>query len=363
MVSFICNACGQTVRKTQVEKHYQNDCRNCNVLSCIDCGKDFHGDEYVGHTSCISEAEKYQGKLYKPKDKSNKGEHKQQEWLKQVREATRSDKADPRLTVLLERISEYSNIPRKKAKFQNFCKNSINVRDSSTLDKLWEIFSESTKKSPQESEPNSNGVHEPEQEKDNESQVDEVDKDSKKTKKEQKDNELEILNDEEESKGKKNKKSKDSKKQKKGEKLKDIDIHESVCKSKGKKSEKDSNGNTDNMDASHNRNKKRQKRRKSDDEEERDESPQSKVSKAELEETVPEKNHFNWKSTIKAVLRQAPDQELPVKRLRKKILAEFQARGANEKNLTDNELRALFEKKITKNPKFKVHKDRVKLVK
>jgi len=45
------------------------------------------------------------------------------------------------------------------------------------------------------------------------------------------------------------------------------------------------------------------------------------------------------------------------------ILAEFQARGANEKNLTDNELRALFEKKITKNPKFKVHKDRVKLVK
>ena len=82
MVSFICNVCGQTVRKTQVEKHYQNDCRSCNVLSCIDCGLDFHGDEYVGHTSCITEAEKYQGKLYKPKDKTNKGEHKQQEWLK-----------------------------------------------------------------------------------------------------------------------------------------------------------------------------------------------------------------------------------------------------------------------------------------
>ena len=44
-------------------------------------------------------------------------------------------------------------------------------------------------------------------------------------------------------------------------------------------------------------------------------------------------------------------------------MAEFQAREANEKKLTDNELRALFEKKITKNPKFKVHKDRVKLVK
>lgn len=45
------------------------------------------------------------------------------------------------------------------------------------------------------------------------------------------------------------------------------------------------------------------------------------------------------------------------------VLAEFQARGANDKNLTENELRALFEKKVTKNPKFKVHKDRVKLIK
>ena len=85
MVSFICNACGQTVRKAQVEKHYQNDCNNCDVLSCIDCGKDFHGDEYSSHTSCITEAEKYQGKLYKPKDKLNKGEHKQQEWLKVIK--------------------------------------------------------------------------------------------------------------------------------------------------------------------------------------------------------------------------------------------------------------------------------------
>lgn len=82
MVSFICNACGQTVRKNQVEKHYQTVCRQCNVLSCIDCGKDFHGDEYAGHTSCISEAEKYQGKLFQPKEKANKGEQKQQEWIK-----------------------------------------------------------------------------------------------------------------------------------------------------------------------------------------------------------------------------------------------------------------------------------------
>lgn len=81
MVSFVCDACGQTVKKQKVEKHYQSECRNCSVLSCIDCGKDFPGDSYASHTSCISEAEKYQGKLYKAKDKLNKGERKQQEWL------------------------------------------------------------------------------------------------------------------------------------------------------------------------------------------------------------------------------------------------------------------------------------------
>ena len=30
-------------------------------------------------------------------------------------------------------------------------------------------------------------------------------------------------------------------------------------------------------------------------------------------------DQFKWKSVIKAVLRQAPDQELPIKRLRKKV--------------------------------------------
>lgn len=82
MVSFICNACGQTVRKNQVEKHYQTQCSSCCVLSCIDCGKDFAGNEYTSHNSCISEAEKYQGHLYKAKEKGNKGEAKQKEWLK-----------------------------------------------------------------------------------------------------------------------------------------------------------------------------------------------------------------------------------------------------------------------------------------
>lgn len=362
MVSFICNVCGQTVRKAQVERHYQNDCRNCEVLSCIDCGRDFHGDEYASHTSCISEAEKYQGKLYKPKDKQNKGEHKQQEWLKQVREASRSEKVDPRLSHLLDRISEYSNIPRKKAKFQNFCKNSIGVQHHATLDKLWDVFSDSAKKSQQQDITSSNGVVVHEKSNGSSCQNNAEDEcNGISTKHMVKETNHEVDNSNKQNlKGKKDKKTK---KHKEREKSKDIDSCESEQKSKVKKHRKDIHGNAEESDKLVNIENK-QKRKRSEEKEFRVEHQQSKALKMmESDEISGDKNQFNWKSTIKAVLRQAPDQELPIKRLRKKVLAEFEARGANTRNLSDNELRALFEKKITKNRKFKVHKDRVKLVK
>ena len=84
MVFFTCNACGSALKKNQVEKHYQCECPRCEVLSCMDCGRDFYGDEYTTHTKCVSEAEKYQGGLYKESGKeggAGKGEKKQQEWL------------------------------------------------------------------------------------------------------------------------------------------------------------------------------------------------------------------------------------------------------------------------------------------
>lgn len=89
MVFFTCNACGSSLKKNQVEKHYQCECPRCDVISCMDCGQDFYGDDYTTHTKCISEAEKYQGGLFKESDKTGgvgKGEQKQQEWLKVYRD-------------------------------------------------------------------------------------------------------------------------------------------------------------------------------------------------------------------------------------------------------------------------------------
>merc|ERR1712168_203731 len=79
------------------------------------------------------------GHLYQAKDKENKGETKQKEWLKNVH-GTSGQTTDPKLRSLLKKLSAYSNIPRKKKKFDNFCKNSVNVYDAKTLDQLWDLF-------------------------------------------------------------------------------------------------------------------------------------------------------------------------------------------------------------------------------
>lgn len=65
MVVFQCENCGQTIKKPKAEQHARS-CRGFRGYVCIDCMKVFTGDSYKAHTSCISEAEKYQGALYDP---------------------------------------------------------------------------------------------------------------------------------------------------------------------------------------------------------------------------------------------------------------------------------------------------------
>ncbi|CAG0895654.1 unnamed protein product [Cyprideis torosa] len=145
MVFFTCNTCGASLKKNQVEKHHQFECKNCEAVSCMDCGKDFWGDEYASHTKCITEAEKYSGKDYKPKPNANKNEKKQEAWLEHIRAAVNSEEAqkDPKLKDILQRMAAYSNIPRKKSKFENFVRNSLTTRQPHLIEAAWRIFSAS----------------------------------------------------------------------------------------------------------------------------------------------------------------------------------------------------------------------------
>lgn len=77
---------------------------------------------------------------------------------------------------------------------------------------------------------------------------------------------------------------------------------------------------------------------------------------------APSKGKFNWKGTIKAVLKQAPDNEISVKKLKKKVIAQYHA-VMSDHHTSEEELLAIFNKKISRNPTFKVLKDKVKLLK
>merc|ERR1719470_761795 len=135
MVFFCCNGCGETLKKQKVEQHPAS-CRS--TVSCIDCNMNFVGYEYKKHTQCVSEAQRYQGNLYQAKE--NKGALKQNSWMESVRSAAENCKNNAQLKGLLVRIADNDNVPRKKAKFLNFIKNSMRVGNKDLVEKAWEAI-------------------------------------------------------------------------------------------------------------------------------------------------------------------------------------------------------------------------------
>lgn len=66
--------CGDVLTKKKLDPH-RNQCRGA-TFTCLDCMVHFWGTEYRAHTSCMSEAQKYQGHLYRG-DKKKGGQQNQ----------------------------------------------------------------------------------------------------------------------------------------------------------------------------------------------------------------------------------------------------------------------------------------------
>jgi len=65
MPSFSCDTCQGVFKKKKAEEHR---CSGWNTtFSCIDCNRNFDLTSIKAHSSCITEAEKVQGSLYKGK--------------------------------------------------------------------------------------------------------------------------------------------------------------------------------------------------------------------------------------------------------------------------------------------------------
>ncbi|XP_029907976.1 cell growth-regulating nucleolar protein [Myripristis murdjan] len=358
MVFFTCNACGESLKKAQVDKHV-NMCRGCQVLSCIDCGKDFWGDDYKNHIKCISEDQKYGGKGYEAK--SNKGDVKQQQWIQRIHEAMSKPGISPKLKDVLNQVSSYNNVPRKKAKFQNWMRNSVKISNPSLQDEVWDIFSAATngpEASTQAEEPKQTATEEKTETNGSPEQNGSTEEAPMKKKKK--------LNKQE---------RKEARQQKSGKVKRGAETttaqelqEEPTCikKKKDKKRkrqcEEEEDGGQNGHSAEDQTATKKRKKSKKGSEDDQTESTEVHMTE-ESEQQASQKGKFNWKGTIKAVLRESPEQELSVKKLRKKVMAAYYAFSGDSNFKSEEELLALFSKKINGNPKFKVLKEKVRLVK
>ncbi|XP_047439984.1 cell growth-regulating nucleolar protein [Mugil cephalus] len=341
MVFFTCNACGESLKKAQVEKHV-NICRGCQVLSCIDCGKDFWDDDYKNHIKCISEDQKYGGKGYEAK--ANKGDVKQQQWLQRVHDAMNKPGVSPKLRDVLRQVSSYDNVPRKKAKFQNWMKNSLKIANTSLHDEVWDIIA-AADSAPETTKPS---VAEVKMDTDvNEEQNGQPNAEKKKLNKRER---------------KEARQQKNGKRVKRTEKTDTQEPEEDQGGKKGKKNRKrkhDSEATGDEEENGHDAaSEKSFKKTKTD------KTAAGDISMSEeTEDQAVSKGKFNWKGNIKAVLKDSPDQELSVKKLRKKVLAAYYSFTGDRNFKTEEEVLVTFNQKVNNNPKFRVLKDRVKLIK
>ena len=83
------------------------------------------------------------------------------------------------------------------------------------------------------------------------------------------------------------------------------------------------------------------------------------MAEGEVPHTAAEKTKFNWQQIIKRVLESKEDKEMPLKRLQKKVLLEFEATGGG--SATDVKTIAKFNKKVHKTPGVVVCKEVAKL--
>lgn len=98
-------------------------------------------DDYKQHTSCVTEAERYEKSVYKgPKKNDTKGRKltPQEIWNGIISDAC--DIAPPNLKEHFQLLSSYDNVPRKEKPFRNFSSNSLKLRGASgeaTITLIW----------------------------------------------------------------------------------------------------------------------------------------------------------------------------------------------------------------------------------
>jgi cell growth-regulating nucleolar protein len=115
--------------------------RNYKGVTCVDCSKTFFDNDYEQHITCVSEAEKYEKSLHRPKKQKV---NPQDSWSILIAQQAQAASAAPAaLQAPLQKLVQFNNVPRNKAKFINFGKNSIKIYSESLLVALWDYLNAS----------------------------------------------------------------------------------------------------------------------------------------------------------------------------------------------------------------------------
>mmetsp|Transcript_512 Transcript_512/g.1443 ORF Transcript_512/g.1443 Transcript_512/m.1443 type:complete len:297 (-) Transcript_512:817-1707(-) len=139
MVYFTCDGCNETLKKNQVDSHAYR-CRQCESVSCVDCYVSFYGDDYRAHTTCITEAQKYEGKA--ANDRRSTKRSPQQEWMDTVHYCA-NNTAPQSLRHHFQTMCQLDNIPRKEKQFRNFTANSLKLRGPQgdrIVSEIWNVL-------------------------------------------------------------------------------------------------------------------------------------------------------------------------------------------------------------------------------
>lgn len=94
MVVLICEACGATLKKNQVDKHCETRCRNAWAFTCVECMHTFEGFDYKNHNQCMTEVQKYQGKFIERQRQQKEEAKKEKLFDKVVKSVEVKEKID-----------------------------------------------------------------------------------------------------------------------------------------------------------------------------------------------------------------------------------------------------------------------------
>lgn len=369
----------------------------------------FRGKDYESHTKCITEEERYAAKGFQAKEK--KGEKKQNTWVEMLQSVLDEQRNAPRNVLrIIETVSTFNNTPRKKPKFINFVKNVCgNKTNPKDIDQAWDLIS--VKLSALSTNNRNKNLNQDASD-DNKTVNDENDDQTLDNSKSE-EYETEVTEDgnvetetnenravenvEDVNKKLSKKQRKEEKKRKKYEAelqsaeapVLEEDVEETTKKGKKKKNKSESsNGDVEEIPSGKNKNKRKRqdtansvpdaqeshdlentenvepvskdkvsKKKPKVEEEELDESVclhDQNVAKIE-ELSMNTEQKFNWHAVILSVL-EKKGNELPFKRLQKRVLMEFSEATGQE---VDDRIADKFIKKLRSAPNVRVDKNRV----